>query len=263
MATNPPESSPDAQATAALNELIHAGAGFRRMALFTPEQDRQYGDDPDFPPIPCYLSTVSLAYLEDSGLTRRKFADTSPGITIDREAAREDHLRAASAVEGLNIFSAGTLEDVASEQYHAQLLDKISRLGRRTIAAVVTYSSPDSNQHFSGLVIPRPLARDVPLELRESLLQARAEGISSGVDTPEQEYTIRQIIQNHPSAELSAFLLLAKSLPNLASIEKAIAAAPIQSHASSVAVDERYAGLSRTERRKLQAKERRSNRRRQ
>lgn len=255
---------PDTPAAEAFSELMPGMGQFRVTSLVSPEQLEDVGNSTEFPPIPCYMSEVSIAYVDDTGLTRRKFADIHLGVAgIDHTASRADHIRAATALDGLKQSFDDSSTEPEIEQYHAELVGRVRALGLRTIAALVTYSSPTTGEHFSGLVAPKRLSRDIPLELREVFLAGRAQGLITDSAESETGRVINAFIRNEPETEIVSTYLLARSLPTLAIIKRAMELTPLQALTLAKLDESRFAGMTRTERRKLQAQERRNNRRRQ
>ena len=135
---------------------------------------------------------------------------------------------------------------------------KTRAAGLRTVAAFALMQSPDTKQYFGGLEIPRAMYQDLPLTLREGIVDLMGALQKHGQDMlteiPEEpRKTIQRLLRGDPSDSNFAFLAGAILLPRAEVVKAQVDA--------QIPASNPYAGMSRTERRKLQAQERRQQRR--
>lgn len=247
----------DKIAAEAFSEQILHGDLFKVATLDVAED--VLGDQ-GFPPVPAYPLGLVHAYIESDSGVRRQAVINPVGRPLDQDftsafvSSYEKHVSAfhkiADAQANDPIFQLDSLTEYT--------IAKTRQAGLRTVAAFALMQSPDTKQYFGGLQIPRIVYRDLPLANREGIVDLmgaiQRHGLDMLQELPEESRkTIQRVLRGDPSDSNIAFFAGALLLPQIEAVKPQVDAhTPIANP---------YEGLSRTERRKLQAKDRRAHRR--
>lgn len=247
----------DKIAAEAFSEQILHGDLFKVATL---DVDEDVLGNQGFPPVPAYPLGLVHAYIEGDTGVRRQAVINPVGRPLDRDfssafvSSYEKHVTAFHKIADAQAQDPAFQLDSLAEYTIA----KTRQAGLRTVAAFALMQSPDTKQYFGGLQIPRAIYQDLPLANREGIVNLmgaiQRQGIDLLQELPEESRkTIQRALQGDPSDNNMAFFAGALTLPRVEAVKP-------QVDAHTPAADP-HAGLSRTERRKLQAKDRRAHRR--
>lgn len=256
------EGLPDREAAGAFSEI------YLRINDFKVATDT-LDDSKEFPPVPAHYTAVTAAYREavpsDRG-PRRQFTMLPLG-GYSLESIGEAYVAGYTSMVGKFHELADAFQQQAPSMlnldnlaYRAEQLAAQARL--RTVASYVVCSARDSNEHFGALVIPRITYTNLPLEDRQEWLDILLWLDESSINKTEDIKTdlknlrgrLGPVLRNDPIHGNFAFFAGALQLPRVNQMERGVAQ-HIEMNAK--AEHDKYAGLSREERRKLQHKERR------
>lgn len=255
----------DTQTAMALSEVFLRPKDFK---VASPE-----GVDIDqlgFPPEPAYYTGFAIAYLEpdeEGYAIRRKIYLEPQGQATPtdnalaflegyREMVEDLHLM-ADAINEKQVFDLGGIALRAAELAGAANL--------RTVGVFAQVTTPRAEKRYSGLHIPRKTYTDLPLESRQQIIDILTNfgvdnlGILAEADEQTRSKIQKYLLQNNPNNANLAFLASALTLPTVEEVEQGVEQ-QIESFRPVTESDPRFEDMSRQERRKLQHKDRRQNR---
>ncbi len=240
---------PDDSAAQALSEFLLFPNDFKIISKQEHRDERG-----EFPPVPSYPTSVTISHLNSSNLARNS-------VLLPMGKWNEGQLVKAALneypfVETLQMMpedGEGAVWDspLDREELRIMAIDAANKSKFKTIGAFVVFSARDSHEHFPGLFVSNEVVAEISLGFRDIVRRSLAalDKIPEEIDDENFEQYKREILTNDPVAQTIAGTAAAMTLPSLERITEI--------HSDKVAAINKYAGMSRDERRKAQVDERR------
>lgn len=254
------------EVAAAMSEYYYRSDDFR---LFGQEDALRHEK---FPRTPSVLSGICTAYVEEidgRAPSIRRHGLVIPNNGIDLEQAYgvliHDYKELIDgpheAMQRLE-SSGYSLDD-----YMERAIKALKSEGLRTVASIAVFSSIEQpDEHVTGIYVPHVLVREMPLHHRfrwQGMLKAlgpKKDDFLDAIGDDGQEM-FRALMQNDPKMSEIALFIGAYLLPDTQLIEATMAEEARFRNPMKGAGQARNDGLSRAERRKLEHKKRRAERR--